>query len=70
MAGPFAQWPDEIRFTTAEVETLLSALEVAADGLVGDPILRSLRRAQLVIWRRLWPELAEQYEEPEAEEEA
>src|SRR5947208_152249 len=29
-----------------------------------------LRRAQLVIWRKLWPELADQYDEPEADGEA
>ena len=67
MTGPFAQWPEEIRFTTAEVEVLLSALERAVDHVAGDPVLLLLRRAQLVIWRKLWPELADQYEVPEAE---
>ena len=68
MTDRFAAWPDEIRFTTAEIEVLVEALELAVEQTTDDVTLRTLRRAQVVIWRKLWPELADQYERPENEE--
>ena len=68
MTERFAAWPDEIRFSTAEIEVLVGALEVAVEQTTDDAALRTLRRAQVVIWRKLWPELADQYERPENEE--
>jgi hypothetical protein len=70
MSGSFAEWPAEIRFTTREVEVLLGALELAVQQSQDDAALPALRRAQVVIWRKLWPELADQYHEPRAGEEA
>jgi hypothetical protein len=63
----FAQWPEEIRFSTAEIELLVDALDLAAQAAADNAALRTVRRAQVVIWRKLWPELADQYDEPEAE---
>ena len=68
MTERFAAWPDEIRFTTAEIEVLVEALELAVEQATDDANIRTLRRAQVVIWRKLWPELADQYESPENEE--
>ena len=68
MTDRFAAWPDEIRFSTAEIEVLVEALELAVEQTTDDVTLRTLRRAQVVIWRKLWPELADQYERPENEE--
>ena len=68
MTDRFAAWPDEIRFTTAEIEVLVEALELAVEQATDDANIRTLRRAQVVIWRKLWPELADQYERPENEE--
>ena len=68
MTERFAAWPDEIRFSTTEIEVLVGALEVAVEQTTDDAALRTLRRAQVVIWRKLWPELADQYERPENEE--
>ena len=68
MTERFAAWPDEIRFSTAEIEVLVEALELAVEQTTDDVTLRTLRRAQVVIWRKLWPELADQYESPKNEE--
>ena len=68
MTERFAAWPDEIRFTTAEIEVLVEALELAVEQATDDANIRTLRRAQVVIWRKLWSELADQYESPENEE--
>ena len=65
MTERFAAWPDEIRFTTAEIEVLVEALEPAVEQATDDATVRALRRAQVVIWRKLWAELADQYESPE-----
>ena len=70
MADRFAEWPDEIGFTIPEIAVLLNALDVAVEWVQSESDLRMLRRAQLVIWRKLWPELADQYDEPEADGEA
>ena len=69
MTDRFAAWPDEIRFTTAEVEILVGALELAVEQASDSATIRTLRRAQVVIWRKLWPELADQYDSPDNGEE-
>ena len=65
---PFAAWPEEVAFRARELNVILGALEHAFAELAADTAARrSVRRAQLLIWRRLWPELADQYEEPNDE---
>ena len=63
----FASWPDAVALSGAELDVLLGALEFAFATAERDTAARHLvRRAQLVIWRKLWPELADQYEDPDS----
>jgi len=68
VTGQFAQWPEEVAFSGPELDIILGALEYAARLATADrAALRAIRRAQLVVWRKLWPELADQYEDPHIE---
>jgi hypothetical protein len=70
MSKPFTEWPDQVAFSGPELDVILGALEHALVLATADSTARrTVRRAQLVIWRRLWPELADQYEGPGLEEE-
>ena len=69
MTEPFARWPDEVAFNGPELDAILGALDYALDLATEATGLRAIRRAQLVIWRKLWPELAEHYDDQEAGEE-
>jgi hypothetical protein len=61
----FTEWPEEVAFSGPELDVILGALEHAVVLATSDRTAqRAARRAQLVIWRKLWPELADQYEDP------
>ena len=66
----FAEWPDEVCFTIAELDAVLTGLDDAADAIAPtSDAFRSVRRAQVAGWRRLWPELADHYDEGESDTE-
>ena len=68
MTGQFAQWPEEVAYSGPKLDIILGVLEYAARLATADhAALRAIRRAQLVVWRKLWPELADQYEDPHIE---
>lgn len=68
MSGRFTEWPEEIGFGGRDLDTILAALDHAVE--LADPgsdAWKAARKAQLVIWRKVWPELADQYDDPEPE---
>ena len=69
MTEPFTRWDAEVSFNAAELAVVLGALDQAVEDATDAAALRVMRGAQLVIWRKLWPELAEQYEDEAREEE-
>jgi len=72
VAGRFTEWPEQIGFEGPELDLILAGLDYAVEVAPPDsPAWKAARRAQLVIWRKVWPELAEQYDdERDGEEEA
>lgn len=67
MAGRFTEWPDEIGFQGPELDVILAGLDYAIElAIPRSTAWKAARRAQMVIWRRVWPELAEQYDDNEA----
>lgn len=70
MTGRFAEWPEEVAFTSRELAVVLAALDhLVEQADPGSHPWKAARRAQLVVWRKLWPELAEQYDDPAAQPE-
>lgn len=70
MAGRFTEWPDEIGFQGPELDVILAGLDYAIElAIPGTPAWKAARRAQMVIWRRVWPELAEQYDDEAGDDE-
>jgi hypothetical protein len=67
----FTEWPEEVAFSGPELDLILEALDYAVDLTPrASQSLQVVRRAQVVIWRKLWPELADQYDDadPQGEE--
>ena len=69
MSEPFARWPEEVGFVPGELVVILSALDLGVERSTDAAAFRVFRRAQLVIWRKLWPELAEHYDDQDLGEE-
>jgi len=72
VAGRFAEWPEEIGFQGPELDVILAGLDYAIDlAPSGSAAWKAARRAQIIIWRKVWPELADQYDdELDGDEEA
>ena len=70
MAGAFTEWPEEVAFNGAELDLILEALDWILDLAPPESTtLQAVRRAQVVIWRKLWPELADQYDDSGSQDE-
>jgi hypothetical protein len=64
MAGRFTEWPEKIGFQGPELDVILAGLDYAIElAPPQSPAWKAARRAQLVIWRKVWPELADQYDD-------
>jgi hypothetical protein len=72
VAGRFTEWPEEIGFKGADLDVILAGLDHAIELAAQEsPAWKAARRAQMLIWRKVWPELAELYDdEPDNDEEA
>ena len=72
MTGRFTEWPEEISFRGPELDLILAGLDYAVElATAGSAARNAARRAQIIIWRKVWPELAEQYaDELDGDEEA
>jgi hypothetical protein len=61
---PFAAWPEEVPFGGSELDVILNALDYAIElAPPGGEAFSAARRGQVTIWRKLWPELADQYDD-------
>lgn len=71
MTDQFSHWPDEVAFRGTELDVILAGLDYAIElAPPKSPAWTAARRAQLVIWRKLWPELADHYDDPDDDGEA
>lgn len=72
MASRFTEWPEEVGFRGPELDLILAGLDYAIEmAAPGSAAWKAARRAQITIWRKVWPELAEQYgDELDGDEEA
>ena len=69
MNEPFTRLPDKVCFALPELALILETLDHAVEDATKATRLRIFRRAQVVMWRKLWPELADLYEDEVTEEE-
>ena len=69
MTEPFTQWSERVGFAADELAVIPEALDHAVERAPDPAAVRIFRRAQLVIWRKLWPELAEHYDDQGLDEE-